>query len=107
MPPPSGTSVEIDRELRAAGLANIACGAVGGALANQSASSVGALRRLGVSNRRVAVVALLFVIVALIWPHNLANFVPTFVLGGLLLALGARRRWPLMTYDCLPHQGRG
>ena len=85
----AGISVDLDAELKAAGIANIACGACGGALANHSASSVATLRRLGVTNRRVAIVALLMSLAALIWPQNLSNFVPTFVLGGLLLALGA------------------
>ena len=84
----AGVAVDIDAELRAAGLANVLCGGLGGGLANHSSTYVGTLRRIGVSDRRVAVAAQLLAVGALAWPWPLSNFVPPFVLGGLLGALG-------------------
>jgi SulP family sulfate permease len=85
-----GVSVDVDAELRTAGLANLAVGLVGGSLANHSALHVAPLRRAGVADRRVAAIVLSATALILVAGLPLMDGVPKFVLAGLLLALGVQ-----------------
>ena len=86
----AGTPVDSDTELCAAGLANVANAALGGMLANHSALYVSTLRRAGVSDRRVALCAMLITAAILATGPPLMGVFPRFVVGGVLLALGAQ-----------------
>ena len=84
----AGMPVDIDAELRTAGVANLAVGVLGGSLANHSALYVGPLRRAGVSDRRVAAVTMGITALVLASGLPLMDVMPRFVLAGLLLGLG-------------------
>lgn len=76
----SGTAIDVDRELRAAGLASVLSGTLGGAVANHSSSYVSQLRRSsgckGLSNNRVGVATLLLTACVLISGPPLMNVLP-------------------------------
>ena len=86
----AGVPIDVDAELRTAGLANLAVGVLGGSLANHSALYVVPLRRAGVADRRVAGVTMGITLLVLASGLPLMDLMPRFVLAGLLLALGVQ-----------------
>ncbi|KAA3621278.1 MAG: STAS domain-containing protein [Proteobacteria bacterium] len=82
------TNADIDRELKANGLANLASGALGGMIGNLSLNrsrlSIEAGARSPLSGLVVAAVCGVF----MFYGERLTPYVPTPILGGLLLFLG-------------------
>ncbi len=79
---------DLNRELRAAGVANVA-GAVGGGIVGFHALSLTALaRRTGSSSRLVGLVAAAICVVTLVFGADTLSLFPRAVLGGLVVFLG-------------------
>lgn len=86
----AGSRVDVNHELVVAGVANCLAGGCGGVVANHSASHVGVLRGVRVSNRRAALCVLVLTTCLLVSGWPLMNVLPCFLLGGLLISLGAQ-----------------
>jgi SulP family sulfate permease len=85
--------VDLDRELRIHGLANITCGLLGGMVGLISLNRTLMAREAGGSGRLTGVMVGLVGLAALGGGLSLIGYVPRFVLGGLLLLLGTRLVW--------------
>ena len=86
----SGLVVEVNSELTLAGLANLLCSLCGGVTANHTSAYISVLRNARIGGRRVPALAALLTLAVLLSGFPVANFIPRFLLGGLLLALGGR-----------------
>ena len=86
----SGLVVELHHELAISGLANLLCGACGGVAANHASSYISVLRHARIVSRRVPTVVALLTVAVLLSGFPVANFIPRFLLGGLLMAMGGR-----------------
>jgi SulP family sulfate permease len=85
--------VDLDRELKIHGLANIVCGLSGGMVGLVSLNRTFMAREAGGSGRLAGVTVGLVGLAALGGGLALIGYVPRFVLGGLLLQLGSRLVW--------------
>jgi sulfate permease, SulP family len=84
----TGRDADLNRELGAAGAANLA-GAVGGGVVGFQALSLTALaKRTGATSRLVGLVAAGVCVVALVFGAELLSLVPRAVLGGVVVFLG-------------------
>ncbi|MGC2129217.1 MAG: SulP family inorganic anion transporter [Candidatus Aquilonibacter sp.] len=100
----TGEDVNLDRELRITGWANVASALLGGMVTYISFARTSMNHQLGVRDRSVGIVVGIGAIAAmLIGPWNLINFVPLFAPAGLLMALGGgvAYRWLIR-----PHRGQ-
>jgi len=82
------TDVDLNRELRTAGLANILIGAGGGTVGFQSLSTSRLVHRMGAQSRVVGLVGSLFCTGILASGTTLLSLFPRPILGGLLFFLG-------------------
>ena len=89
----TGVEADLDRELRMQGLANIASALAGGFVGHISVSRTLVNRAAGGISRLSGVVVGLVALAVLIGGGTIVSYVPRFVLGGLLLHLGARLIW--------------
>lgn len=80
--------IELDRELQAAGLANVLAGAAGSAVGYQTLSLSALAYRTGGASRAVGLVTGGVIFAALFLGADLYAFFPRVVLGGLLFFLG-------------------
>jgi sulfate permease, SulP family len=93
------TEVEVDREidlkrdLKAAGLANMACGLFGGVVLMHEPVDTGIARRLGASGRSAGLFFSLFCLVLLLVGWRIVPFFPRPVMGGLILFIGLSLFW--------------
>ena len=87
------TDVDLDHELRIQGWANIASGLLGGMVGHISLNRTYMAREAGGSGRATGLVVALVGLAALGGGLSVIGYVPRFVLGGLLLQLGARLVW--------------
>jgi len=85
--------VDLDREFKVHGLANIASGLLGGMVGHIVLNRTLMAREAGGSGRATGAVVALVGLAALGGGLALIGYVPRFVLGGLLLELGARLVW--------------
>jgi len=85
--------VDLDRELKVQGLANIASGLLGGMVGHISLNRTFMAREAGGSGRLAGATVGLVGLAALGGGLALIGYVPRFVLGGLLLQLGSRLVW--------------
>jgi sulfate permease, SulP family len=83
-----GHDIDLDRELRAAGLANLVAGAGGSPVGFQALSYSSLAHRMRASTRLAGVAAGLFFGLILLLSASLLSFIPKVVVGGLLLYLG-------------------
>jgi sulfate permease, SulP family len=83
-----GEDVDLNRELRAAGAANVASGLGGGLVGFQVLSLTVLARRGGAATRLVGLVAAGVCLLTLLFGASLVSLFPQVVLGGLLLFLG-------------------
>ncbi len=100
-----GKSADLDREFRTNGLANAMAAMIGGAAGNLSLQSSILIEEAGGATRLSGVCAALTIVLVLVSGLDVSAFVPTPVLGGLLIYLGilillqaltrlpARRSW--------------
>lgn len=80
--------VDLNRELKAAGVANLVAGAAGGLTGYQQLGMSAMSHRVGAASRLTGLVAALVCAVALFQGASLMSLFPRVVLGGLLLFLG-------------------
>jgi sulfate permease, SulP family len=83
-----GEDVDLNRELRAAGAANVASGLGGGLVGFQALSLTALARRGGAATRLVGLVAAAVCLLTLLFGASLVSLFPQVVLGGLLVFLG-------------------
>jgi SulP family sulfate permease len=100
----SGRESDINRELRVAGLANIAAGLGGGIVGFHSLSVSSLALKLGGSGRLTGAIAALTCGVALLVGTHAIGLMPRFVAGGLLISLGFSflAQWLLGSFARLP-----
>ena len=87
------TAVDLDREFRANGIANILVGAFGGVVANLSVNRSLLNIAAGARTRMSGVAAGMMCLAMLFAGTDLIGFIPTPILGGLLLYVGASVLW--------------
>jgi sulfate permease, SulP family len=80
--------VDLNRELRAAGVANVVAGAGGGMLGFHALSFTALAQRTGASSRLVGPLAAILCLGALVFGASALSLFPRPVLGGLLVFLG-------------------
>jgi SulP family sulfate permease len=80
--------VDLNRELRAAGAANLVAGLGGGPVGFHALSLTALAQRTGAKSRVVGLVAAAVVALGLLFGASIMSLVPRVVLGGLLLFLG-------------------
>ncbi len=80
--------IDLDRELRATGVANLATGLLGGMVGYLSLSESTLNYRLGANSRIPGLMSGILTITALIVGAEMASYFPKPVLGGLLLLMG-------------------
>ena len=85
--------VDLDRELKVHGLANVASGLLGGMVGHIVLNRTFMAREAGGTGRVTGLMVSLVGLAALGGGLALIGYVPRFVLGGLLLELGARLVW--------------
>ena len=85
--------VDLDRELRVQGLANVTSALAGGFVGHISVSRTLVNVAAGGTSRLPGVMVGLVAFAVLVFGSGAISFVPRFVLGGLLLQLGARLMW--------------
>jgi SulP family sulfate permease len=85
------SSLDFNREMRAAGFANIAAGLAGGVLAGQTVGTTLLAHRMGGLQRSVGVVAGFACVAVLVTGTGVLNDVPRFAIGALLFSTGAER----------------
>ena len=100
----TGVDIDLDRELRVQGLANIASAVAGGFVGHTSVSRTLVNVAAGGTTRLAGVVVGLVALSVLVSGGQVTSYVPRFVLGGLLLQLGARLIWDwgVLSYRNLP-----
>jgi SulP family sulfate permease len=92
----AGQDVDLDRELRIAGIANILTACAGGMVSYATFSRSSANFALGTRNRVVgAVAACAAALVVVAGPERIINYVPIFAAGGVLISVGVELayRW--------------
>ncbi|WP_410854297.1 SulP family inorganic anion transporter [Paraburkholderia sp. SIMBA_054] len=96
----TGEDVDLNREMRAAGLANIASGLLGGMVGYQSYNRSMLNARAGATSRMAGVFAALACLVALMVSPDLVALFPVPVLVGLQLFMGLRllMQWLIGAY---------
>lgn len=96
--------VDLNRELRSAGIANLAAGAGGGLVGFQMLSLSLLGIQLGSSSRVVGLLAAGITCAALVFGASFLGLFPTFLLGGLLmfLGLGLLKEWIVDAWFGLP-----
>ena len=82
-------AIDINAELQLAGVANMLSGGCGGLVASHSGTYVSVLRQARIRNRRAAGSTQLITVAVLLSGWPVMNTLPRFLLGGLLMALGA------------------
>jgi sulfate permease, SulP family len=80
--------IDINRELRAAGLANLVAGALGGAPGFQAMSASALGHMMGVNSRLIGILSAGVCLVALFAGTTALSYVPRMLVGSLLLIMG-------------------
>jgi sulfate permease, SulP family len=83
-----GRRLDLDRELRAAGLGNLLAGSFGGMAGYHVLTFSLLYHRIGSATRRTAAIGLAVVVVTLLQGPALLEVVPTLVVGGVIAYLG-------------------
>ncbi|SAL78119.1 sulfate transporter [Caballeronia peredens] len=96
--------IDFNREMRAAGLANLVNGLAGGLVGAQSMTRTMTNWRLGVRDRRAGVLAACFSLVVIAFFPSLMALLPKPVLVGLQIFIGAAMliEWLINSYRRLP-----
>lgn len=101
----SGQDADVNRELRIAGLANLAAGMGTGMIGFHSLSISSLALKLGVKMRIAGIIAALTCAAGLLFGAELIAHLPRIVLGGLLVFLGLSflAQWLIGAWGKLPH----
>lgn len=94
------TDVDLDRELRSVGTANMAGGVVGGMFAFPAVSLTLLAKRLGSPTRLVGVIVAIMLLAALVLDHLVLDVIPTFLLAAILIWVGGSLllRWLVFSW---------
>lgn len=84
----TGRKVDLNRELQRAGLGNLFAGVAGGMVAYQGFSITMLNHKMGTGSRLASLVAAAVVATTLFFGAAFVSFLPTLVVGGLLVYLG-------------------
>lgn len=84
----TGRKVDLNSELRAAGLGNLLAGSVGGTVGYQALSLTMLNHRLRSGHRLTPIVSVAVVVLTLVYGASMLEFVPRLVVGGVLAYLG-------------------
>ena len=84
----TGQDADLNQDLKAAGVANIVAGLMGGMVGYHSVSQSTLIYKMGAKSRSIGLVLALLCGVVLLFGGQLLSYFPNFVLGGLLLFLG-------------------
>jgi len=97
--------MDLNQELRAAGIANLLSGCVGGMVGFSSLSLTRLGRNMGANTRLVGFTVAAFCGICLVACPQIVGFIPKFILGGLLLYLGLLflNEWVVKAWSRLPH----
>jgi SulP family sulfate permease len=100
----TGEDVDVNRELRVVGLANLVAGTGAGLVGFHSLSVSSMVVDLGGRTRLIGIVAAATAAIALFFGIELIGYLPRPLLGGLLLFLGISfiGRWLFATWNKLP-----
>lgn len=92
--------VDLDTELRSAGIANLAIGTTGGFVGYQMLGDTVMLRRIGRGTRREALGSVAVVALGLLFGARFIPLLPQFLIGGLLAYIGLMflRDWLVDTF---------
>jgi len=92
--------VDLDTELRTAGIANLAIGTAGGFVGYQMLGDTVMARRIGRGTRREALGSLVVVSLGLLFGARFIPLLPSFLIGGLLAYIGLMflRDWLVDTF---------
>lgn len=85
----TGGDLDINRELRATGIANMLSGALGGAVGFHALSASLLGFRMGANSRVIGITCAALCMLALLAGTSLLAYMPKAVLGGLLFSMGA------------------
>jgi len=98
------TEVDLNHEVRNVGWANLASAALGGFVGQIALSATTVNRAAGGTSRLTGIVVSLVALVCLFGAGRALEFIPRFVLGGVLLLQGLLllHEWAVMTYRTLP-----
>jgi len=98
------TEVDLDREMRSMGWANLVSAGLGGYVGQVALSATTVNRAAGGTTRVTGIVVALIALMSLSGASSVLDFIPRFVLGGALLMQGLRllQEWALATYRTLP-----
>lgn len=89
----AGRDVILDRELKAAGLANLACGLGGGMVGFHSPSLSALALRLNANHRLTGLLAAAVCALVAVTGTSALTYIPVPLLGGLLVFIGASLLW--------------
>jgi sulfate permease, SulP family len=89
----TNVDIDLDRELRVQGIANIGSALAGGFVGHISVSRTLVNVAAGGTSRLTGVIVGLMACVVLVLGTATISYIPRFILGGLLLQLGARLMW--------------
>jgi SulP family sulfate permease len=100
----SGSDIDINRELRVTGVANLAAGLVGGMVGFHSLSFSSLTLELRTRHRTSGVVAAIIAGAALFLGADNIGFLPRMIVGGLLLFIGFSilAKWLIASWHQLP-----
>lgn len=80
--------IDLDEELRAAGLGNLVAGTLGGNVVYHSVSLASLSRRIGTGSRRTVVIVAALLLAALAFGGGAVQYLPRPVVGGIVAFLG-------------------
>jgi sulfate permease, SulP family len=100
----TGRKVDLNRELRVTGLGNLLAGAAGGMVGYQVLSFTMLNHKVGTGSRLATLIAVTVVVMALLFGARMLSFIPTMIIGGLLVFLGLSllSEWVYGAYFKLP-----
>ena len=99
------TEIDLDKEMRSIGWANLASAALGGFVGQIALSATTVNRAAGGRSRITGIVVGLIVLFSLLGANTILDFTPRFVLGGALLLQGLRLldEWAVKTYPTVSY----
>jgi SulP family sulfate permease len=99
----TNSEADLERELRVVGLANLAAAAAGGYIGAVSTSRTMLNQGAGARGRLSGIVVALIAAIAVVAGPGLIGYLPKFVLGALLIYLGADQlyRWVVVSWSRL------
>jgi SulP family sulfate permease len=94
-------SIDMDAELKVAGVGNVLCGVLGGLPSCHGFAATMFLRREGAAGRLGALIPAVCAAAVLLTGLQMLEFIPRFVFGALLVSFGIERLFIRLREDCL------